>query len=88
MGIPAARCQEFKGSWPIFRNRKPYVRLNARLFQKNRSIDVYAAAKKHEKSLALEVKAALETAPRAWLGTGNRRLYSRVTIYDCPIAFA
>ena len=88
MGIPAARYQEFKGSWPIFRNRKLYVRLNAGLFQKNRSIDVSAAAQERGKSLAHELRAALETSPRAWLGTGNRRLYRRVTIYDCPIAFA
>jgi len=88
MGIPADRYQEFKGSWPIFRSRKLYVRLNAGLFQKNRSIVVSAAAKERGKSLALELRAAPEAAPRAWLGTGTRRLYRRVTIYDCPIAFA
>lgn len=72
----------------MFRIRKLYVRLNAGLFQKNRSIDVSAAAKEPGKSLGLELRNALETAPRAWLGTSNRRLYRRVTIYDCTIAFA
>jgi hypothetical protein len=85
MGIPPAGCQEFKGSWPIFRNRKLYVRSNAKLFQKNRSMDAYTAAREYPKSAALELLAALEARPRAWLGTGNRRLYRQVT-YDYPIA--
>jgi nucleotidyltransferase/DNA polymerase involved in DNA repair len=49
------------------------------LFQKNRTMDAYTAAREYGKSAALELLAALEARPRAWLGTGNRRLYRRDT---------
>jgi hypothetical protein len=42
-------------------------------------MDAYTAAREYGKSAVLELLTALEARPRAWLGTGNRRLYRRDT---------
>lgn len=89
METPAAKLSELRGSCSPFRNRKIYVRSNAKFFQKNRSLDSFVVTEEHKKSqtVALTV-GGVEAGPQVWLGTRTTRLYRQVISYDYSLTFA